>query len=201
MDISTAPERVADLWQAIPAGPRRALAQAASAEFGKRGYHATTTRHIAEHVGMSAAGLYVHYASKAELLFAISRIGHESVLADSVAAVDGIAEAAARVHALVRAFTMWHAVNHNLARVIQYELRSLEPEHYRIVAAIRRRTEGFAADELRPLVADPARLPLQTIAILSLGIDVARWYSPGRSPDPATLGDAYAELVRDMLRG
>lgn len=200
MKISTAPSTGDELWEMLPMGPRRALAQAAASEFGKRGYHATTTRHIAEHVGMSPAGLYVHYASKAELLFTISRIGHESVLAESLAAVEGISAPAERVHALVRAFTIWHAVNHNLARVIQYELRSLEPEHYKVVAAIRRRTEAFAAEEFRPLAGDAEALRMHTIAILSLGIDVARWYSPGRSPDPEELGRAYADMVGQMLR-
>jgi AcrR family transcriptional regulator len=199
MAISPASRTTDDLWEMLPAGPRRALAQAAASEFGKRGYHATTTRHIAEHVGMSPAGLYVHYASKAELLFTISRIGHESVLNESLVSIEGVSDPKDRVHSLVRAFTIWHAVNHMLARVIQYELRSLEPEHYKVIAAIRRRTEAFAADELRPLVIDPARLRMQTIAVLSLGIDVARWYSPGRSPAPEELGQAYADLVQQML--
>src|SRR5690606_6808136 len=110
-------------------GPRRGLAQAAVAEFGRRGFHATTTRHIAERAGMSPAGLYVHYASKAELLFTISKIGHESVLAEALASVEGITDPTQRVRALMRTFTIWHAVNHMLARVIQYEMRSLEPAH------------------------------------------------------------------------
>lgn len=199
MDISPDQTLPAELWELLPAGPRRGLAQAATLEFGRRGYHATTTRHIAEHVGMSPAGLYVHYASKAELLFTISRIGHESVLADSLASVDGAQAPRDRVHALMRAFTIWHAVNHMLARVIQYELRSLEPEHYKVVAGVRRRTEAFMAEEFAPLVADPARLPMVTIAVLSMGIDIARWYSPGKSPRPEQLGDAYADLVLQML--
>lgn len=200
MALSVSAKTTDELWDMLPAGPRRALAQAAASEFGKRGYHATTTRHIAEHVGMSPAGLYVHYASKAELLFTISRIGHESVLAESLAALEGLYVPAERIRALVRSFTIWHAVNHNLARVIQYELRSLESEHYKVVAAIRRRTEAFAAEEFRPLVSDAESLRMHTIAILSLGIDVARWYSPGRSPDPIVLGEAYAKLVGDLLR-
>jgi AcrR family transcriptional regulator len=200
MDISIAPVVSADLWEMLPAGPRRELARAAASEFGKRGYHATTTRHIAEHVGMSPAGLYVHYASKAELLFTISRIGHESVLNESLNSIEGISTPRQRVHTLVRTFTIWHAVNYMLARVIQYELRALEPEHYKIIAAIRRRTEAFAADELRPLVSDPARLQIHTVGVLSLGIDTARWYNPVSSPAPEELGEAYADLVLQMLR-
>ena len=70
---------------------------------------------------------------------------------------------------------------------------------YKAIAAIRRRTEAFAADELPPLVGDPSRLRMYTMAVLSLGIDTARWYSPGRSPAPEELGQAYADLVLQML--
>lgn len=184
----------------LPAGPRRTLAQAATAEFGRRGYHATTTRHIAEHAGMSPAGLYVHYSSKAELLFTISRIGHEAVLNDCLAALEDITAPAERIRAFVQTFTVWHAVNHNLARVLQYEIRALEPEHFKIIAAIRQQTETFAASVFAPLVSDPNMLRTHTIAILSLGIDVARWYTPGHSPDAESLGQAYADLVRGLLR-
>jgi hypothetical protein len=38
------------------------------------------------------------------------------------------------------------------------------------------------------------------VAILSLGIDVARWSAIGRSPDPDALGRLYGELVVRMLR-
>lgn len=200
MDISTPPNSTTDLWELLPAGPRRGLAQAAVAEFGRRGFHATTTRHIAERAGMSPAGLYVHYASKAELLFTISKIGHESVLNEALASVEGITDPTQRVRALMRTFTIWHAVNHMLARVIQYEMRSLEPAHYKVIAAIRRQTEAFVAAELQPLVGDIERLQILAVAAMSLSIDMARWYSPGKSPAPEVLGEAYADLVMQMLR-
>lgn len=199
MDIAAADQIHNHVLDELPAGARRTLAQAATAEFGRRGYHATTTRHIAEHAGMSPAGLYVHYSSKAELLFTISRIGHESVLNDCLAALEGITAPADRVRAFVQTFTAWHAVNHNLARVLQYELRALEPEHFKIIAAIRQRTESFAASVFTPLVSDLGMLRIHTVAILSLGIDVARWYTPGHSPDPEALGKAYADLVSGLL--
>ncbi|MGB3501209.1 MAG: TetR/AcrR family transcriptional regulator [Mesorhizobium sp.] len=200
MDIPVTDQIHNHVFDGLPPGPRRALAQAATVEFGRRGYHATTTRHIAEHAGMSPAGLYVHYPSKAELLFTISRIGHEAVLNDCQAAVENMTAPGDRLNAFVKTFTAWHAVNHNLARVLQYELRALDPEHYKTIAAIRQRTEAFAATVFTPLVSDQSKLHIHTLAILSLGIDVARWYTPGHSPEPDTLGDAYAELVRGLLR-
>ena len=200
MDIGIADQIHNHVFGELQSGPRRTLAQAATAEFGRRGYHATTTRHIAEHAGMSPAGLYVHYSTKADLLFTISRIGHEAVLNDCLAALEGITAPADRVRAFVQTFTAWHAVNHNLARVLQYELRALETEHFKIIAAIRQRTELFAATVFAPLVSDQTKLRVHTVAILSLGIDVARWYTPEHSPLPETLGATYADLVMGLLR-
>lgn len=176
------------------------LAKAASEEFGKRGFHATTTRDIAVRVGMSPAGLYVHYASKADLLFAISRIGHEAALGSVSAAVSGLVSPAQRVRALVKAFTAWHAVHHGLARVLQYELRSLMPAHYREIADIRSTTQRQVANELRSFVHPETELKITTNAVLSLGIDVARWYESEKGPTPDALGEKYAQLVMDMLR-
>ncbi len=194
------PYSTEDPWSRLPAGPRRLLAQAAAAAFGKRGYHATTTRDIAERVGMSPAGMYVHYPSKAELLFVIARIGHESVFDAVRQAVDALTAPEDRVRAMMQTFTTWHAVHHVLARVLQYELRSLEAAHYEAIAEIRRQTENFAASELRPLVPNPEQLHMSTVAVLSLGIDTARWYNPKKSPRPVELGEAYATMVLRMLR-
>lgn len=198
MKIAAMPIQDSDLWDQLPAGPRRLLAQAAAFEFGRRGFHATTTRDIAIHARMSPAGLYAHYASKAELLFVISRIGHQSVLEQTLAAADGIVDHPARLRAIMRAFTIWHAENHTLARVLQYEIRSLEPEHFDIIAGIRRETEQFLQDALARVVPDTALLKVQTAALLSLGIDTARWYSPRSSITAAELADGYAELVLRM---
>jgi hypothetical protein len=36
--------------------------------------------------------------------------------------------------------------------------------------------------------------------VLSLCIDVARWYQPGGKRSPEQIGDLYADLVLRMLR-
>jgi hypothetical protein len=46
-------------------------------------------------------------------------------------------------------------------------------------------------------VADP---PVAALAILSLGIDVARWYRPDGAWTPEEIGDQYARLALDLVR-
>src|SRR4051794_34001239 len=66
----------------VPQQPdaRTRLSRAAVAAFAAKGFHGTTTRDISTAAGMSPAALYVHHRSKEELLYELSRLGHERVL-------------------------------------------------------------------------------------------------------------------------
>src|SRR5665647_730569 len=52
------------------------LMDAAVDAFADKGFHATSTRDIAARAHMSPAGVYVHFASKQDLLFQLCRRGH-----------------------------------------------------------------------------------------------------------------------------
>jgi AcrR family transcriptional regulator len=193
----------AELWPDVQPDAARRLMLAAVESFALRGYHATTTRDIAGAAGMSPAALYVHFPSKAALLFAISKTGHEqtltlveSVAAQSVGAVE-------RMRKIVEDFVAWHARRHTVARVVQYELQALPEKEYAVVADLRRRIEQL----VREVIADGVTEGVFTVsdvrtaarAVLSLGVDVARWYSERMGKTPKALGRDYAELVLRML--
>ncbi|KAA2261727.1 TetR/AcrR family transcriptional regulator [Solihabitans fulvus] len=206
-DDAPAPPTEADLldatWQQVtPEAARRMLIAAVQA-FAQRGYHATTTRDIAALAGMSPAAVYIHYRSKEELLFQISRLGHELALEVLRGVADSEDGPAARMAAAVRAFARWHAEFHTTAKVVQYELAALSAEHHAQIAALRRRTEallrGMIADGVTAGVFAVPDLTGATLAVLSLCIDVARWYRPGGRRDPGQIGDLYADLVLRML--
>ncbi|QPG44824.1 MULTISPECIES: TetR/AcrR family transcriptional regulator [unclassified Rhodococcus (in: high G+C Gram-positive bacteria)] len=180
----------------------RRLIGSAVESFARRGYHATTTRDISVGAGLSPAALYVHFKSKEEVLFEASRIGHQHVLDAVVAAAASATEPADRMRAIVDGFVRTHAVHHTVCRVAQYELHALTPEHYRTIAAIRRDTDAVIRAEIENGIAAGVftvrDVPTTALAILSLGIDVARWYQPGRI-DVDTLAGNYVELVLGML--
>ncbi|MYW95544.1 TetR/AcrR family transcriptional regulator [Amycolatopsis rubida] len=193
----------ADLWPDVQPETARRLMLAGVESFAERGYHATTTRDIAGAAGMSPAALYVHFPSKAALLFAISRNGHEQTLAlveDVLGRVTGPME---RMRLLVEDFVAWHARRHTVARVVQYELNALPEKEYQIVAQLRRKIE----QRVREVIADGVESGAFTVgdvgiaarAVLSLGVDVARWYSERTRQTPAELGKEYGELVLRML--
>lgn len=190
------------VWEHVqPAAARRLLTGAIDA-FAERGFQATTTRDIASRAGMSPAALYVHYPSKERLLFEISLYGHRAAL-DVLRDADAGDSPRDRLAGMVSAFTTWHAEHHTIARVVQYELAALTPEHLAEVATIRRAISTQIEQALTDGIADGSfaveDLPGTTLAILSLSIDVARWYSPARR-DPGSLGVLYADLALRMVQ-
>lgn len=184
----------------------RRLISAGLACFAKRGYEATTTRDISVDSGMSPAALYVHYSSKEELLFRIIEMAHQSVLAAVRAAVDAETDLTARIRSFVRAFTVWHAEHHTLARVAQYELAALSAEHLTEISKARRTTEAVLRAEVERCVAnadfhveDVEDVADMTRAILSLGIDLCRWFRDDAALTPPVIGDKYTMFALRML--
>ena len=193
-----------ELWAHIePESSRRLLLSAVEA-FSARGFHSATTREIGEGASLSAAGVYVHYKSKLDLLYEISTIGHDA----SLAAVESALEHASddpveRMRSYVFAFAKWHADNHVLAKVIQYEFKNLPTRQFRKIVTIRNRFEELMREELRRGVAAGAfeidDVEGTTRAILSLCIDLARWYEPSPEHTPEHVATLYARLAMGML--
>lgn len=190
-------------WSEVTPDAARRLLVAAVEAFAERGYHATTTRDIAGRAGMSPAALYIHYKTKEELLHRISRIGHDKALEILDTAAAGPGTAAERLDAAVRSFVGWHAAHHTTARVVQYELDALAPEHRSDIVALRRRSDAA----IRRILADGVEageffvpdVPGTTLAVLSLCIDVARWFSADGRRTPDEVGALYAGLVLRMV--
>ena len=193
----------AELWPDVQPEAARRLMLAAVESFAERGYHATTTRDIAGAAGMSPAALYVHFPSKAALLFAISKSGHEQTLALVESVVDRDGSPREKLRAIVADFVAWHARRHTVARVVQYELQALPEKEYAVVTDLRRRIEHHVRDVIAAGIEDGAftvgDLRTAARAVLSLGVDVARWYSDRVGKTPKALGREYADLVLRML--
>ena len=178
---------------------RARLLDAAVEAFAAKGFHGTTTRDIAAAAGMSPAAVYVHHRSKEELLHVISREGHQTTL-DLVRAAAGAAGSPTeRLAAIARDFARHHARGHTWARIVNYELEALSPEHREEIRGLRIAIEqevrtvidaGLAAGEF-----DVPDVGMATTAVLSLGIDIARWYRDDGRWTPDDVGDHLAALT------
>jgi AcrR family transcriptional regulator len=193
-----------EAWAGIEPPVVRRLMIAATQEFSARGYHATTTRDIASRAGLSPAGVYVHFRSKEEVLYRISLVGHQVSLANLKAATEAESDPTARLRAMVHSFSAWHARYHVSARVIQYELGALSEEHFAEVATIRREIETVFRTTLEYGIEqgsfDVPDVGGATLSLISLAIDLTRWYRTGGQRTPEDIGELHAELADRMFR-
>jgi AcrR family transcriptional regulator len=186
-------------------GTRERLLEAAVAAFAERGFHGTTTRDIASAAGMSPAAVYVHHKSKEELLHLISRTGHEQTLQLVRTAIASESDPARQLAAVMRTFAVHHARAHTSARIVNYELAALSDDALREIKQLRRAITG----EIRALVErgvqvgafDTPNPSMAATALLSLGIDIARWYRDEGAWSPEEIGDFYADLALRMVGG
>jgi AcrR family transcriptional regulator len=179
------------------------LMDAAVDAFADKGFHATSTRDIAARARMSPAGVYVHFASKQNLLFELCRRGHVLALEVVTTARDGASTPPAQLVAIVSAFACWHAEQFRTARIVQYEFPQLSAEHREEVMTLRRQIDAVVKDVLAAGVAsgdfDVPDLAMTTLALQSLTIDIARWYKPGTRRTPDAIGRAYGTLALRMV--
>lgn len=172
--------------------------------FADKGFHATSTRDIAARAKMSPAGVYVHFASKQDLLFQLCQRGHVLALEIVTSARDSARTPPDQLVAIVSAFASWHAEQFRTARIVQYEFSHLTPEHRAEVLAVRKQIDAVVRNVLLAGVAsgdfDVPDITVTTLALQSLTIDVARWYRPGVRRTPQAIGTAYGDLALRLVR-
>ncbi|QLQ11568.1 MAG: TetR/AcrR family transcriptional regulator [Nocardioidaceae bacterium] len=178
---------------------RARLLEAAIEAFAEKGFHGTTTRDIATAAGMSPAALYVHHKSKEELLYLISRSGHEEVLRLVRDTAASSADPVTALRQLMHDFALHHARYHTVARIVNYELAALEPDHLSEIRQIRHEIQREVRELVeRGVAAGAFHTPDPRLAgttLLSLGIDIARWYHDDGRWTTEHIADSYADLA------
>lgn len=192
---------------ASDAGPgesaRQRLFDAAVESFAEKGFHGTTTRDIATAAQMSPAALYVHHRSKEDLLHQISLAGHLQVLRLCQSAIAAHPAPIDQLQALVTDFVRHHALNHTMARIVNYELSSLTAEHHVEIMDLRDQTDALMRDLVQrgadEGVFDVVSTSMTSAALLSLGIDIARWYDDRGGWTPDQVAEHYRVLALRMV--
>lgn len=182
---------------------RQKLLLAALDAFAARGFHGVSTRDIAQAAGMSPAAMYTHYKTKEALLFELSLRGHSEIQAIVASASSPTQAPLDQLKQVVRDYVSWHAREHITARVVQYEMNALLPEHHEHIASIRRDIERRVRTIVRRGIRggcfnaqDPK---ITSLAILSLGVDVARWYQEDGKWTPDYIAETYTKLALQMV--
>jgi AcrR family transcriptional regulator len=169
--------------------------------FAVKGFHATTTRDITSGARLSPAALYVHFDSKEDVLYTVSRVGHKSALAGVQGPEDE--DAPTHLRTIFSRYVVWHARHHVTGRVNQYELSALTAEHYDEVLAVRHETNEVFRKAVTRGIAEGAFVDVDVNRVVramnSLAIDLVRWYRLDGSDSPEQLGAFYADLALGMV--
>ncbi|MDN3481198.1 TetR family transcriptional regulator [Arthrobacter sp. APC 3897] len=181
------------------------LLSSATAAFAAKGFHGTTTRDIASGAGVTPGAVYVHHKSKEDLLYCISKVGHEKTL-DLVRSSTGKFKddsPADRMAALVRNLVEWQAANHTSSRVVNFELPALSGEHLAEVLQMRHQVEeefrSIVDDGLKQGVFNVPDANMAVVTLLSLCIDVARWYRGDGRLSAAEIGEHHSLMALRLL--
>lgn len=178
---------------------RRRLLDGAMAAFSELGFHGTSTRNIATAAGMSPSAVYMHYKSKEELLYRISKFGHETILIAVTEAAALSDDPIDQLRAATAEFARYHAEEHVTARVVNYEFAALEAEHRDEIVVLRRQIDAVFTDILARGIAANAftttRPRMAAVAITGSGIDIARWFRDDGAWTSTEVGEFYADAA------
>lgn len=188
------------LSAATESNRREELLRAAARLFVDKGFSATTTRDIADAVGMRSGSPFYHFRSKQDLLKAVMIEGLESGHARMQAAIDGIDDPEQRLRAMIRTHLGNLLQGECHAPMLLSESRSLDaPARAEIAAAFDRYQVPWQAalDELCTQAkiaraANPVRLFL--FGMLNW---TTQWY---RSDGPLTLDELADQALAMILQ-
>jgi AcrR family transcriptional regulator len=115
-----------------------------------RGYDNTPMSLIAKELGMTKAGVYHHFESKEELLYAVHRRAIDRLLLPIIVQAEAEAEPEARLRRFILEYARLMTRDAS-ARVLITEARRLSPEHFAEIRAVWRRGYVLVRDALRAL--------------------------------------------------
>lgn len=171
--------------------------------FSKVGYEATSMRQIATAVGIKPPSLYNHFSSKEEILCEIVHNALSEILKGQERAYADNPDTVSRFRSFVRMHATFHARESQAAKIVNHNLSSLSPRHYRRTVADRARYERRFRELLEAGVAerifDVANTQLTSYAILEMGMGISLWYHRGGTISIDDIATYHEELALRMV--
>ena len=177
---------------------RAELLRAAAKLFVDKGFAATTTRDIAEAVGMRSGSPFYHFRSKQELLKAAMIEGLDAGRERLLAAIDGIADPEQRLHVLVRTHLGTLLEGDCRSPLLVSEARALDAKaHTEIAAAFDRYQVPWqqTLDELGKAGKLASAAPPVRLLLFGMLNWSSHWYRPDGALSVDELADAAVALL------
>jgi AcrR family transcriptional regulator len=174
------------------------IRDAATELFYEKGYHGTSMREIAAHVGIKPASLYNHFAGKQDILYEIAFGTMQEMFTGAQAATASAASPEGQLRRLVEFHVRYSATNRLRAKVADDQLHAIADEQKGSVLDLRDRYESLFRDVLRR-GADECGwhiddIPVVTFAIATMASAVGVWYRD----DGRLSADAIASIYGDL---
>ena len=178
--------------------------------FWENGYAATTTRELAEALGVQKASLYYHIGSKEDLLYQICIESLDNIHEAVSQAVSDVRDPLRRVQVMIRAHVFSMLEDREKHATMLTELKALSPERRAEVVARRDQYESLVrgiltdAQDAAVLTSEIPAKELE-LGLLNLLNWTIFWYQPDGdlSPDDVTslFERIYIMGVRRIWRG
>jgi AcrR family transcriptional regulator len=177
------------------------LLDAAAALFSRKGYAATSTREIAEILGIRKASLYYHIENKEDLLYAICKSSLERIRSDVAAALKDVKsdDPLEQIRALIRAH-LENLVHGQVAHSVAVgEMRALSGARLQEVIALRDAYEEL----VRQVLADACKagvlradIGVKYLCLILLGLlnRVELWYRSSGPLSPGQLARVFETI-------
>ncbi len=165
----------------------------------EHGYEAMSLRRLAADVGIQAGSLYNHISTKQQLLFDLIDAHMRALLAELAKALQHTDRPPDRLRAFVTFHVAYHIARKREVFISYSELRSLEPENYAAIVALRRVYEqqligileqGAASGEF--VVGDAQ---VAAFGILAMLTGVCTWFRPDGRLTTQQVIAVYTEMV------
>jgi TetR/AcrR family transcriptional regulator, cholesterol catabolism regulator len=180
------------------------LLRIAARLFRQKGYAASTTRELAEQLGIQKASLYHHIRSKEDLLFEISMESLRRITAAVECAADSAPEDA-RLREMIIKHIETALNDQDMHTSMLIELRSLSRERRAEVTMNRAKYEAMfrsvlESEQAAGRIRSDMSARYLTLALLNLLNWTIFWFDPNGDLSPKELGDVLAKVYLDGAR-
>jgi TetR/AcrR family transcriptional regulator, cholesterol catabolism regulator len=202
-DLEPASRKVAPRGRKRAAAPKEPvltrLLDTASALFAKKGYALTSTREIAEQIGIQKASLYYHIKTKEDLLYEICKSSLKQIRSDVEAALKDTSNPLERTAVLIRTHIESMLRDHDRHSAALTEMSCLSAERLDEVTALRDAYEGLVRsvlDEAQSAGVLREDVPVKYLCLALLGLlnRVLVWFRPNGPLTPGQIGALFTTI-------
>lgn len=174
--------------------------------FARRGFAATGIRDIAREAQMTSATLYHYTTSKEQLLLDVMEQGQSELNVISRSVCESISEPERRLGGLVGVLVATHATNPMSTRVVDTEIRVLEPGSAarQLIVSLRDEYESLWQETLDSGCASGVfnvqNTHVTRLALIAMCTGMSGWFDPDGPMNVASIREQFVDLAMALVR-